>query len=40
MTRLDRAWQSRILDYLEDGVANLADSRSRGKALSSNLSGL
>jgi mRNA interferase RelE/StbE len=38
--RIDRTWQRRILDYLEDVVADLDDPRSRGKALSGNRSGL
>lgn len=37
--RIDRTWQKRILDYLEDSVATLDDPKSRGKALNGNLAG-
>lgn len=38
--RIDRTWQRRKIDYLENNVAMLEDPRSRGKALSGDLSGL
>lgn len=40
LQKLDRQWQSAILDYLEDEVAPLADPRSRGKALTGDKRGL
>lgn len=39
VTKLDRGHQRRILDYLQE-VSQLDDPRSRGKALTSSLSGL
>jgi mRNA interferase RelE/StbE len=33
LEKLDKKWQSLILDYLEDDIATLDDPRSRGKAL-------
>ncbi|MGD9938953.1 MAG: type II toxin-antitoxin system RelE/ParE family toxin [Clostridia bacterium] len=33
LKKLDKKWQSLILDYLEDDIATLDDPRSRGKAL-------
>ena len=38
--RIDRVWQRRILDYLEDEIAHLDDPRPRGRALSGSLVGL
>jgi mRNA interferase RelE/StbE len=38
--KLDRQWQGKILDYLEDEIAPLADPRGRGKALIGNKQGL
>ena len=40
LRKLDRPWQSAILDYLEDEIAPLADPRSRGKALVGDKRGL
>jgi len=40
LARIDRTWQRRIVDYLEDSVAALDDPRLRGKALSGDLRGL
>ncbi|MCK4541063.1 MAG: type II toxin-antitoxin system RelE/ParE family toxin [Spirochaetales bacterium] len=40
LKKLDRKWQSVILDYLEDEIAALYDPRSRGKALSGDKKGL
>lgn len=37
--RIDRTWQDRILDYLEDDVAQLENPRSRGKSLSGEFAG-
>jgi len=33
LKKIDKKWQSKILDYLEDEIAALEDPRSRGKAL-------
>jgi mRNA interferase RelE/StbE len=33
LKKLDKKWQTLILDYLEDDIATLDDPRSRGKAL-------
>ena len=40
LTKLDRQWQSAILDYLEDRIATLDDPRSRGKPLVGDKKGL
>ena len=40
LERIDRTWQRRILDYLDDQVAVLDDPRQRGKSLASPLAGL
>ncbi len=40
LKKLPRQTQQRILDYLENEVTPLEDPRSRGKGLTSNLSGL
>ena len=37
--RIDRTWQRHVLDYLEDTIATLENPRSRGKALTGDLSG-
>lgn len=39
LSRIDRTWQRRILDFLQTEVAPLEDPRSRGKALSGPLAG-
>ena len=38
--RIDKTWQRRLLNYLEDEVANLVDPRIRGTALKGDFSGL
>jgi mRNA interferase RelE/StbE len=38
LRKIDRAWQERIISYLED-VAQLSDPRSRGKRLTADLAG-
>ncbi len=40
LRKLDRTWQSNILDYLEDEVAPLANPREKGKALVGDKKGL
>lgn len=40
LKRIDRKWQSTILDYLEDEISPLSDPRSRGKALIGDKSGM
>ena len=40
LAKMDRAWQSKILDYLESDIANLPDPRGRGKALVGDKKGL
>jgi mRNA interferase RelE/StbE len=40
LQKLDKQWQSKILDYLEDEIAILKDPRSRGKALTGDKGGL
>ncbi len=40
LQKLDRKWQSLILDYLEDEIAPLVDPRQRGKALVGDKKGL
>jgi mRNA interferase RelE/StbE len=40
LRKLDLKWQQTILDYLEDGVANLSDPRSRGKGLKGDKQGI
>lgn len=40
LRKLDRQWQKKILDYLEDEIASLDDPRSRGKALTGDKGGL
>jgi len=39
LRKIDRVWQQRIVAHLEE-IATLPDPRSRGKALSGNMSGL
>jgi mRNA interferase RelE/StbE len=40
LRKLDRQWQSAILDYLEDEIAKLPNPRRRGKALTGDKRGL
>lgn len=40
LKKIDKKWQAKILDYLEDEVAVLDDPRSRGKALVGDKKGL
>lgn len=40
LRKLDKRWQSAILDYLEDEIAPLQDPRSRGKSLVGDKRGL
>ena len=40
LSQIDHAWQRRIVDYLDDQVATLADPRLKGKALGGEMSGL
>jgi mRNA interferase RelE/StbE len=40
LSRIDRAWQRRILDYMDTDVAELSDPRERGSVLTGNLGGL
>lgn len=40
LAKLDRQWQTAILDYLEDQIAPLDNPRSRGKPLISSHKGL
>ena len=40
LKKIDRRWQSEILDYLEDEIAVLDDPRNRGKPLSRDKKGL
>lgn len=40
LKKLDRKWQSLILDYLEDEVSTLDDPRDKGKALVGDRKGL
>ncbi len=40
LRKIDRKWQSKILDYLEDEIAILDNPRSRGKALVGDKKGL
>ena len=40
LKKIDRKWQSEILDYLEDEIAALDEPRSRGKPLSRDKKGL
>ena len=40
LRKLDRQWQAKILDYLEDEIARLEDPRTRGKALIGDKGGL
>lgn len=40
LRKIDKRWQSAILDYLEDEIAPLEDPRSRGKALVGDKRGL
>lgn len=40
LKKIDRPWQSAILDYLEDEIAPLPDPRVRGKALAGDKKGL
>jgi mRNA interferase RelE/StbE len=39
LARIDRTWQQRILDYMDDEVAALDDPRVRGKALTGEFGG-
>jgi mRNA interferase RelE/StbE len=40
LRKLDRQWQTAILDYLEDEIAPTPDPRSKGKALVGDKKGL
>jgi len=40
LRKIDKAWQEKILDYLEDEIAALDDPRTRGKALVGDKRGL
>jgi mRNA interferase RelE/StbE len=40
LRKIDKHWQSSILDYLEDEIAILEDPRTRGKALQGEKRGL
>lgn len=40
LRKIDKKWQAKILDYLEDEVAALDNPRSRGKALVGDKKGL
>lgn len=40
LKRIDRSWQERILNYLEDEISTLDDPRARGKALVGDKRGL
>jgi mRNA interferase RelE/StbE len=40
LRKIDKTWQTAILDYLEDEIAPLQDPRSRGKALVGDKRGL
>jgi mRNA interferase RelE/StbE len=40
LAKLDRKWQTAILDYLEDEIAPLDDPRTRGKPLVGDRKGL
>lgn len=40
LRKIDKRWQSSILDYLEDEIAKLEDPRTRGKALHGEKRGL
>lgn len=40
LKKIDKKWQAKILDYLEDEIAALDDPRSRGKALVGDKKGL
>jgi mRNA interferase RelE/StbE len=40
LRKIDKRWQSSILDYLEDEIAILEDPRTRGKALHGEKRGL
>lgn len=40
LKKIDKAWQGKILDYLEDEIAPLDDPRARGKALVGDKRGL
>lgn len=40
LKKIDRVWQEKILDYLEDEIATLDDPRTRGKALIGDKRGL
>ena len=39
LARIDRTWQQRILDYMDDEIATLDDPRARGKALTGEFGG-
>ena len=40
LKKIDKQWQSKILDYLEDEVATLEDPKDKGKGLVGNKKGL
>lgn len=40
LKKIDKKWQAKILDYLEDEIAAFDDPRSRGKALVGDKKGL
>lgn len=40
LQKIDKSWQQKILDYLEDEIAPLEDPRTRGKSLIGNKRGL
>jgi mRNA interferase RelE/StbE len=40
LKKIDRVWQGKILDYLEDEIATLDNPRARGKALVGDKRGL
>ena len=40
LIKMDKKWQSKILDYLEDEVATLENPQSKGKALVGDKKGL
>ena len=40
LRKIDKKWQSKILDYLEDEIATLENPQTRGKALAGDKKGL
>ena len=40
LKKIDKQWQSKILDYLEDEIATLEDPKDKGKGLVGNKKGL